>query len=297
MKRYHLISIAIVFITIFMTNGCKIKSVNETPEVITVSILPQKFFIDQLTGGSVKVNVMLPPGAGHATYAPTAQQLQNMSQSRLYVSMGHLGYEQTWLKRLTELSPNMAILNLSDSLNLINSSEKHNDHTHNDGIDPHIWMSPKVVAIFMPRLKAALLSNFPMLTDTIEKNYTLFMTKLNNLNQRTDTLVSLLPQKKFLIFHPALTYLARDYGLTQISIEEDGKEPSPAFLADLIQKAKKEKIPVIFIQKEYDIRNAQLIGREANIQIEQINPLAYNWLEEMERITGSLEKYLSASKN
>jgi zinc transport system substrate-binding protein len=280
-----------------MTNGCKMKSVEKTPEVISVSILPQKFFIDQLTGGSVKVNVMVPPGAGHATYEPTAQQLQSMSQSRLYVSMGHLGYEQTWLKRLTELSPDMVILNLSDSLNLITSSEKHNDHTHNDGIDPHIWMSPKVVAIFMPRLKTALLHNFPLLTDTIEKNYALFMTKLNNLSQKTDTLVSLLPQKKFLIFHPALTYLARDYGLTQIPIEQDGKEPSPAFLADLIQKAKNEKIPVIFIQKEYDIRNAQLIGREANVQIEQINPMAYNWLEEITHITESLEKYLSASKN
>jgi zinc transport system substrate-binding protein len=280
-----------------MTNGCKMKSVEKTPEVISVSILPQKFFIDQLTGGSVKVNVMIPPGAGPATYSPTAQQLQSMSQSRLYVSMGHLGYEQTWLKRLTELSPDMVILNLSDSLNLITSSEEHNDHTHNNGIDPHIWMSPKVVAIFMPRLKTALLHNFPLLTDTIEKNYALFMTKLNNLSQKTDTLVSLLPQKKFLIFHPALTYLARDYGLIQISIEQDGKEPSPAFLAGLIQKAKHEKIPVIFIQKEYDIRNAQLIGREANVQIEQINPMAYNWLEEMKHITGSLEKYLSASKN
>lgn len=297
MKRYHLISIIIVLTTIFMTNGCKMKSVNETPEVITVSILPQKFFIDQLTGGSVKVNVMVPPGAGHATYAPTAQQLQNMSQSRLYVSMGHLGYEQTWLIRLTELNPDMGILNLSDSLNLINSSEEHNGHSHNDGIDPHIWMSPKVVALFMPRLKTALIHNFPLLTDTIENNYAQFMANLEDLSRKTDTLVSLLPQKKFLIFHPALTYLARDYGLTQIPIEQDGKEPSPAFLADLIQKAKKEKIPVIFIQEEYDIRNAQLIGREANIQIEQINPMAYNWLEEMKRITGSLEKHLSASKN
>ncbi|HKL71515.1 MAG TPA: zinc ABC transporter substrate-binding protein [Marinilabiliaceae bacterium] len=273
--------------------NCAPKQKKETAETLSVSIVPQKYFVDKLSGEQIQVNVMIPPGAGHATYSPTARQFQEMSDSKLYVSMGYLGYEQTWMDRLEELNPAMNWLSLSDDLELIRGVEEHGDHIHVGGVDPHIWMSPKVVLQFLPALKDAMIQNFPSLKDTIEKNYLHLKKEIEELDQYTHQVVSNLEQKQFLIFHPALTYLARDYGLNQISIEQDGKEPSPAFLASVIQMAKKENIPVIFIQEEYDIRNARLISEEAGIHLVQINPMAYDWLASMRSIVQQLDQYLS----
>lgn len=279
----------------FFVQGCVPKRSTDSSPKVSVSIVPQKFFIDQLSNHQIEVNVMLPPGVGHSTYSPTARQFQEMSDSKLYISVGHLGYEQIWMDRLEELNPTMNWLSLSDGVELISGVEEHGDHVHEGGIDPHIWMSPKVVLQFLPEIKSALIQNFPLLKDSIEKKYAQFQAQVVALDQYTHQVVEQLSNKKFLIFHPALTYLARDYGLTQISIEQDGKEPSPAFLASVIEMAKAENIPVIFIQEEYDIRNAKLVSLEAGIHLAQINPMAYNWLESVRSIVAQLNQYLNHS--
>ena len=94
--------------------------------------------------------------------------------------------------------------------------------------------------------------------------------------------------KSFLIYHPALSYFARDYGLTQISIEEGGKEPSPAQLKALIARCKEMGVEVVFVQKEFDTRNAEVIANELRIPIVAINPLSYQWEREMRTIARML---------
>ena len=94
--------------------------------------------------------------------------------------------------------------------------------------------------------------------------------------------------RTFMIYHPALSYFARDYGLKQISIEEGGKEPSPAHLKKLIEESKKDSVKVIFVQQEFDLKNAKLIAKETGIRIVPINPLSYHWQEEMEQIAKAL---------
>ena len=94
----------------------------------------------------------------------------------------------------------------------------------------------------------------------------------------------------FLIYHPALSYFARDYGLKQISIEEGGKEPSPAQLKALIETCRKENAHTIFVQQEFDQRNAQLIADELGVNVVSINPLSYNWAEEMLRVAQALKR-------
>lgn len=287
------IGILISIITsIAIMQGCAIKP-RESKELVSATILPQKFFIDKITNNSLSVNVMIPPGESHATYSPTARQFQEMSDSKLYVSMGYIGYEQTWMSRLKELNNEMNTLSLSEKIELITGVEDHGDHVHEGGIDPHVWMSPKSALKFMPILKDALIKSFPNQKDSFEINYAVFEKELIELDSLATEKLTNLKNKQFLIFHPALTYMARDYGLTQISIEKEGKEPSPAFLASVIDKARNENIPVIFIQQEYDIRNAQLVSREAGIHLVQINPMNYEWLESMKDIINLLDEYLN----
>jgi zinc transport system substrate-binding protein len=264
--------------------------------VLSVSILPQKYFVDELSGGAIEVNVMIPPGASHATYSPTPQQFKKLSDSRAYIGIGHLGYEQSWMPRLAELNSEMKLLDLSTKTGLIAGSCDHHNHDHDHdhhGVDPHIWMSPAVMLELLPHIKSILIETFPEHKAVVEANYRALYDKIAGCHERMENAVAGLSHKQFMIFHPALTYLARDYGLEQIAIEEDGKEPSPAFLASVIRKAKNENIPVIFIQQEYDIRNAEMISKEAGIALVQINPMTYNWVDGMHELTSVIETYLN----
>ncbi len=257
--------------------------------VISTSILPLKYFIDRLTEEMIDVNVMVPPGASHGSYSPTPLQFKKLSDSGLYVRIGYLGYEQAWIGRLRELNPSMEVLALSDHIELIQGGEiDHGDHKHEGGIDPHIWMSPEIMLQLLPMIRDALIEVYPDLQRIIEKNYPALTEDIAAVHQEFVNLSDKLAQKSFMIYHPALTYLARDYGFNQVSIEHEGKEPSPAMLSRIIRDAREFSIPVIFIQEEYDMRSAELIGKETGARLVQINPLAYNWIESMQSIQQSL---------
>ncbi|ASB48839.1 metal ABC transporter solute-binding protein, Zn/Mn family [Alkalitalea saponilacus] len=286
--------ILLIILAGFLMAGCKTE---RTADVVSVSILPQKFFIDQLTGESLDVNVMIPPGASHATYSPTPQQYRKLSDSRLYLGIGHLGYEQAWTPRLKELNPEMALFTLSDLVEPIygtcdHSHDHGHHHHHHHGVDPHIWLSPKVMLELLPHIKEALMEAYPELSETISNNYPQLYSRVESIHHEMEQVAASVTQRSFMIFHPALTYLARDYGLEQVSIEVDGKEPSPAMLASTISQAKAKSIPVIFIQEEYDIRNAKMVSESTGMKVAQINPLAYDWVESMQHIMNLFRKHL-----
>ena len=253
--------------------------------VASVSIMPLKYFADRLTGEAVEVNVMVPPGASHATYSPTTSQLQKLSDSQLYFRIGHLGYEEVFIHRLESLNPDMDVVNLSEDLRLIRGDvTDHGDHVHEGGIDPHIWMSPKIMLEKLPAMKEALIHAWPDMADEVEGNYRMLKADIEDLHHGMLELTRDMTQKTFLIFHPALTYLARDYGLQQIPIERHGKEPSPSMLRQVIAEAREHDASVIFIQQEFDMRSAELVSAEAEVQLVQINPLAYDWIESVTEI-------------
>ena len=282
MKKRLLIYVMAISV-VFLMSGCKQGS--HQKRHISVSIMPLKYFVDRLTDKSVHVNVMLPSGTDHETYSPTPRQLKKLSNSRLYVKIGYLGYEQAWAHLLEELNPEMQILNLSNGIELIHSeSVKHGDHSHEGGIDPHIWMSPRTMKKLVPKIRDAIIANFPELKEKVEKNYIDLDNELELLHLRYALLMHATHKKKFIIFHPALTYLAKDYELEQISIEFEGKEPTPARLAEIIKRSKQENINLIFVQAEYDVSNAEQIAKETGAKIIQINPMEYNWMDLMEEL-------------
>jgi zinc transport system substrate-binding protein len=292
MKKYRIriISLASLFLFIFLFS-CK--SGKNDAAGITVTIEPVKYFVDRLTSGTVDVNVMVPKGANPATYSPTTSQLMKLSSSGLYIQTGFLGFEEAWMGRLKELNPSMHVFNLSEYANLIKGgNHAHGDHLHKEGVDPHLWMSPSVVLEFLSKLKEQLVKTFPDKKLQIEKNYPVFRDEIRALDNAFSELSGELKQKKFMIFHPALTYLARDYELEQISIEYEGKEPSPQKLRDLIDMANVEDIRIIFIQAEFDQHNAEMVSDATSAQLIRINPLAYDWLNSMRQILELLRVHL-----
>ena len=202
---------------------------------------------------------------------------------------GYLGFEMAWIDRMIGLNEKVKVLKLADSQDLIASdSHRHNDITHYTGVDPHFWVSPLCARIIARDIKDFLVKNDPDREEIYNSNYM----RLDSLILDTDSYIrSILSdsgKKSFMIFHPSLTYFARDYGLEQIAVETEGKEPSPSELKELIDKGREKNLKTIFVQREFDRKNASLIGEEIGAVTISIDPLSNEWIKSVREIAENI---------
>ena len=268
-------------LTLFICFACGNTAQKSEKAIITVTIEPLRYFTEAIAGENYQVVSMVPKGSSPESYDPTPQQLVNLSKSQAYFRIGHIGFEQAWMKKLEANCPDMKIYDTSKGIDLIrDKGHWHGNHFHEGGVEPHIWNSTQNALIIADNIYQALCE----LDSTHQADYKNRLDRLKQSIQQTDAETRKLLENAdstFLIYHPALSYFARDYGLKQISIEEGGKEPSPAQLKKLIETCRNENVHTIFVQQEFDQRNAQLIAHELGIDIVSINPLSYDWTEEM----------------
>lgn len=289
-NKIFLKSLVILFLVVF--GGCKTNNINE--KSVTVSILPQKFWIDVLTDSTLTVNCIVPSGNNPETYSPTPRQMQAISSTDYYFYIGGLGFENTWVNTIPELNPNIKMVNTSENILRI-AGEHHHNHSHEHGEscsedDPHLWTSPQRAMQMVTNIYSSLKMYIATDTSVLNKNYAILMSRLKELDNKFTLLSEKNRGKSFIIYHPALGYLAHDYGFTQLSIEREGKEPTIANLKSLVQQANTEKISTIFIQKQFDKENARIIAGETNARIVEINPLGYNYFSEMQLIHDTLKE-------
>ena len=265
---------------------CKPTDIDSRKEV-TVSILPQKYIVERIADSLFLVNVMMPPGANHETYEPTPLSMKSMANSKIYFSVGWLDFERTWTSRFTDLSPEMKIVNTSSGGELM-SYEGHGHSDHASGMDPHTWLSPRFVKLQAEHVAASLSELDPEHSALFKTNLKRLSTQLDSIDTVYSELFRPMKGAKFLIYHPALGYFARDYKLIQISLETEGKEPSAVHLSRLIEIARKEGIHSILVSKEFDSRNAETLAREIDGQVVVFDPMAGDLLANFDRIAGIL---------
>ena len=271
----------IPILTLFICFACGNTAQKSEKAIITVTLEPLRYFTEAIAGENYQIVSMVPKGSSPESYDPTPQQLVNLSKSQAYFRIGHIGFEQAWMKKLEANCPDMKVYDTSKGIDLIrDKGHWHGDHFHEGGVEPHIWSSTQNALIIADNIYQALCE----LDSTHQADYKYRLDSLKQSIRQTDAETRRLLENAdstFLIYHPALSYFARDYGLKQISIEEGGKEPSPAQLKKLIETCRNENVHTIFVQQEFDQRNAQLIAHELGIDIVSINPLSYDWTEEM----------------
>ena len=279
----------IYILTLFICCACGHTPQQSEKPVITVTLEPLRYFTEAIAGDCFEVVSMVPKGSSPESYDPTPQQLVNLSKSQAYLRIGYIGFEQAWMKKLEANYPTMKVYDTSKGVGLIREEgHHHGDHYHEGGVEPHIWNSTRNASVIADNIYAALCE----MDADHQPEYKQRLDSLKQVIARTDADVRTLlanADSTFLIYHPALSYFARDYGLHQISIEEGGKEPSPATLKTLIETCRREGAQVIFVQQEFDQRNAQLIADELGIEIVPINPLSHDWAEEMLRVANALK--------
>lgn len=285
-----------LFLTLLFFVGCN--SVGNNNSTISVTIEPQRYFVEQIVGNNFKVNTLVPPGTSPETYDPTPSQMVALGKSVLYFKVGYLGFENAWGKTLAENNASVEVVNTSTEIPLIEvdgqqyiiEEHLHHDAHNHQGVDPHIWCSPKSALIMAENMLNALVMADVENQKEYRKNFNMLRDEIIETDKKIAALLEGAPVKSFIIYHPALGYFARDYNLTQYSIEFEGKSPSPQQLKQMIDFAHEKGVKTIFVQKGFDVKNAESLAKEVGASIHSIDPLSYNWSEELIKIAEILNR-------
>ena len=317
MKKIPLLVIIALAIAVASCGNRTGRTVEE--KTLTVTIPPLAWFVEAIAGDDFTINVMLPPGADHHIWEPLPAQINSLSGSEAFIMNGQLEFEHAWMDRFRQVNSGMRILDLSQSIELIGAEGRHegegdDDHTgHHEGetgddhaghhesetgddqkghshagADPHYWMSPAAAAVMAEDIREFLTGLYPASADKYQRNHSLLADTIAAIDEMVRSAVGTMNTGTVMIYHPALAYMARDYGFEQLSFEDEGKSPSPARMKELIDIAREKKIRSIFIQAEYDLRNAESLSRETGAELIVINPMNRNWPEAVMEVAHAL---------
>lgn len=254
--------------------------------VISTTVIPIGYFIKAIVGDNFTVNVMVPDGAPPSSYEPTPRQMQQLANSAMYFSLESLGFEKTTLKKIAKNSTELKIINVANGITPIIGGH---DHGHVHGIDPHMWMSPMQAKTIIKNIYAAIITFNPDDQSYYADNFNALMKTVNETDQYIRSSLNGSMNTSFLIYHPALSYFARDYNIEQISIELDGKEPSPDYLQEIIETSKKHHIKTLFVQRQFDENFAKIVAEETGTNVVVFDPLSENWKETITLVTNALK--------
>jgi zinc transport system substrate-binding protein len=267
------------------------------PLRVFVSILPQKYFVEKIGGDLVDVAVMVEPGASPHTYEPKPKQMVALAKTAIYFAIG-VPFEATWLEKIAATNPNMLVVHTEADIKKIPMRGHHHqgpelEQDHHGIKDPHVWLSPPLVMIQARNILQALLRVDPAYGSVYEKNYNSFMKELVVLDAEIRAALEGKGQDvEFMVFHPAWGYFAQAYGIEQVAIEIEGKQPKPAELLYLIQYAKERGIKVIFAQPQFSWQVAQTIAKSIDGQIVFVDPLAAQWDTNLRQVASRFKSAL-----
>ena len=287
-------------------------------KTLYVSILPLKSLVGGIVGNDFDVRVLVPAGASPETFEPTPRQYVDLNRAQLIFNVGLIDFETTLLGKLEAQEK---VVNLSRGIELIAGSCSHahgkkaaqgsqaesgteerestvhadshasgtpaepaHGHSHAHGIDPHIWTSPRALQRMAANAYEAIHALWP---DSVKytENHARLQEQLAALDARTAEKIAASGVSYFIIYHPALTYYARDYGLRQVAIEDEGKEPSARALARLIEQARRDGVRTIFYQSQFPASTVEVIAGDIGAQSVAIDPLKEDVIANIDSLT------------
>ena len=257
-------------------------------EPLYVSILPLRSLVQGIVGDDFDIEVLVPPGASPETFEPTPRQFVGLNKARMVFNVGLIDFETMLLAKVEDQAK---VVDLSRGIELITGTFSHGSHghTHTHGIDPHVWTSPRALQKMAENAYEAIREAYP---DSVkyETNYRLLQQELKALDERTAARIAASDVEYFIIYHPALTYYARDYGLRQIAIEADGKEPSAKQLTQLIRQAREDGVRRILYQSQFPASAVEVIARDIDAEYAEVDPLREDVIANIEEITGIITR-------
>jgi len=260
--------------------GCSREAPHTGKPIVAVSVVPQAFPVRRIAGDLVEIEVMIPPGANEATHEPTIGQLQALSRASIYVKVGHpaFAYERTWLDKLIAENRDLIVVDSSDGV-------------QTDSEDPHLWVSPENMRSIARGVYEALVRVLPEHEAEMHAALDRLEADVDNVDAYLERTLAPARGRRFFVFHPAWGYLAKEYGLVQVAIEEHGKEPDASALARTIDVARAANVRVIFVQPQFNEASARLVAEEVGARLEAIDPLAPAWDDNLREVGRKLAEY------
>lgn len=293
-----LLKIVLVFTTLLILYSCKNntdtvsenKSLQDQKIKISVSIPPLKWITQKIAGDDFIITSIVGSNVSPELFDPTVKTIEELEKSDLYFSFDLFNFEH---KLEDAVSDQNKIYNVLDNDVLLieeeENSQDHGDHSH-EGYDPHVWFSPDIIMSISENVKNTLSEKYPDKKEVFEKNYSDFVNEINNFKSEIDNDIKSKKDKTFVIYHPALTYFAKNYGLKQVSIEQNGKEPTAQYLKSIINEIKTNNIKLLLVQPQFPKSSTELISKEVpDVKIVEFNPLEENIFTNLKKLTDSLE--------
>ncbi len=270
----------------------------EAPPIpVVVSILPQRYFVEKIGGQLVNVEVMIPPGAEMETYEPRPGQMSALSRAKIYFACG-VPFETTWLPKMISVNPKILVIHTDKNIRK-RTIEGHPGESEQPqtasarkecGNDPHTWLSPPLVILQARAIFEALASVDPKDLAYYEANYRQFVSDLAGLDLYLSSLFGTSSKSRsFMVFHPAWGYFADAYGLMQVPVEVEGKEPKARDLDEFIKRARELKVKVIFVEPQYSPKTAQTIADAVGARLVEANDLAPDWERNLRQVAEQIK--------
>jgi len=265
-----------------VSSGCTGKHESVSGKIgVIVSIPPQKEMVERIGGEKVSVTVMVPPGANPHTYEPLPSQLEEAARAKVYVEVGSgIEFELAWLDKILAVNRDLKVINSSAGIGLMKSADP-----DEPGLDTHIWTSVRNAEKMAQNVCLGLSGIDPSNAGYYQKNLDSYLKELDALDLEIAAGTSSLGVRKFIVYHPAWGYFARDYGLEQIGIEQEGKEPSARWMSEVVDIARRENISVIFASPEYSTASAEALSREIGGRVVLIDPLSEDYVLNMRNVS------------
>lgn len=282
-----------------LTWALRAKASNADSRVLAVvSILPQKQIVERVGGDAVRVEVLVRPGQSPHTYEPTPQQMAALGRAAVFFSIG-ADFEPALVPKLRRAHPKLRIVDTRQGIALQpmaahdHHHHGHGQHKHAKGApDPHIWTSPPLVKQQAATIRDALAELRPEARAQFEASYARYAEELDALDAEVRQMLSGKKERRFMVYHPAWGYFASTYGLEQVPIEIEGKEPGPKTLARIVARARAEGVRVIFVQKQFSRTAAEALARDIGGEVVELDPLAEDFISNTRLVAQALARAL-----
>ncbi len=264
---------------------------NASKPQLTVSILPQKYFVEKIVKDNFDVNVMVKPGASPHTYEPKSSEMRSLANSKIYFYTD-VSFEKVWLDKFKLSAKNTTFINTANAIEKITMEKhthenegKHEEHNHdkheNESLDPHIWLDPVLVKIQAKNIYDAIVKIDSKNSEFYKTNYEEFLKEIDLLNTELKTILKPFENRAFMVFHPSWGYFAKRYNMEQIAVEVEGKEPKPNELVELIKDAKKHNIKIVFVSPQFSQKTAKTISHNIQASVISIDALSEKWADNL----------------
>jgi len=285
---------------------------------VAVTIVPQIEMVEAIAGERVEVVAMIPKGFSPSNYAPSPSEMRAFNEASLYFSMGVPADMQNILPRAEEMT-GLKVVKLFEEIEAdhphryFSGEEEHESeeeadhsaeseedstdadhgHSHQEGRDPHIWLSPARVESMVEIMRDQLIELLPDYKEEFMSNTEGYLEKLAAADQENKELLSPHQGEVILVYHPSFGYFTEHYGLEMMAIEEEGKEPGPRHLQEVIEDAAQKGIKNVFYQAEIDSRKTRAVAEELGGEIVQLNPLSENYIQNLKEMAEKMAAELA----